>query len=76
MTAPAWVWYAAGLVVCVGALSVGMYQMGKQAERSDRLKISIEVLRDRGKFDADIRSSTDADLCRKLGGVFANGECM
>ncbi len=67
---PLWVWILLLACSIAGLYGYGMYRLGKNSARSETLEKSIEVLRERKGIDEDIRNSTDADLCRRLDGMW------
>jgi len=62
------------------ALLSGVYlyghSRGAASERHAILTRSDEILRERNATDDQVRNMSDADLCRSLGGVFADGTCQ
>lgn len=72
-------WRIIAAIVLVVALATSfhaVYRFGRSVERAEALKKSVEVLRERRDINAEIRGSDDAALCRRLGGVWNNGECV
>lgn len=43
---------------------------GRDVERTAALTRSIEIIKERGRTNAEINALTDADLCKRLGGVW------
>lgn len=43
---------------------------GRDAERTAALQRSMELIRERGKTNAEIGKLDDASICRELGGVW------
>jgi hypothetical protein len=43
---------------------------GRDAERTAALQKSMELIKERGKTNAEIGKLTPADICRRLGGVW------
>jgi hypothetical protein len=48
---------------------------GREIERAATLKRSMDVIEQRSRTNAEIRSLDDRGLCAALGGVLENGEC-
>lgn len=44
------------------------YQAGAQGERAAALSRSIDLIKERGKTNAEVNRLDDAALCRELGG--------
>ncbi len=74
------------LIVVLGALATviavagAMYMKGRgdgyasaQVEARQQL---IDQITERNRIDEDVRNMSSADLCRRLGGVYVNGECQ
>lgn len=71
---------AAGmLILAVGVYSAVLEPRAKAAgvaeERGRVLERSIEVIKGRDKLNATVKTLSDDDLCRRLGGVPNKGEC-
>lgn len=74
---PAKVWLIIAIVAVVLAAGVIVYKHGYQSARSDALAGSVKALRERENTNEEVKGLSDADLCRRLGGVpDDNGECM
>jgi hypothetical protein len=74
---PAWVYAALVALIIICASGYGLYRAGAASERAKALQHSVDVLRERKSTDEEIHNLSDADLCRKLGGVpNDNGECL
>ncbi len=70
------------ILAIIGAMGIAIitshtiaYRTGVNVTRAEILKRSVIVLRQRGIIDAELQNSTDADLCRALGGLPNNGKC-
>lgn len=48
---------------------------GREIERSATLKRSMDVIEQRSRTNAEIRSLDERGLCAALGGVLEDGEC-
>jgi hypothetical protein len=46
---------------------------GRNEERTAALQKSMELIKERGKTNAEIGKLTPADICRRLGGVWVPG---
>lgn len=68
---------AAGLAL---ASALGIYWLGHsngvQKGREAALERSVDILRQRGQTDEQVRSLDDASLCAAIGGVYADGSCQ
>lgn len=49
---------------------------GRQLERADALKKSIELIQKRSKTNADVRDLSAGGLCAALGGKLVDGVCQ
>lgn len=47
---------------------------GRDAERTAALQRSMDLIRERGKTNAEIGKLSPADICRRLGGVWVPGD--
>jgi len=82
-----WVKYAVGAVA--GAIMAGLILIsfnallwrpaavneGREIERADQLKKSIELIQKRGRTNAEINALSDASLCTALGGIWVRDHC-
>lgn len=82
---PSWLGTAGvGFIVGSLAVSVLVYPIahsngvddGRKIERSAALERSMEVIRERGETNAEVDRLSDADLCRDLGGVWVQPDCL
>jgi hypothetical protein len=48
---------------------------GREIERAATLKRSMDIIEQRSRTNAEIRSLDDRGLCAALGGVLEDGEC-
>jgi len=48
---------------------------GREMERADQLKKSIELIQKRGRTNAEINALSDASLCTALGGKWVRDHC-
>jgi len=48
---------------------------GREMERADQLKKSIELIQKRGRTNAEINALSDASLCKQLGGEWVDSAC-
>ena len=46
----------------------------RDAERAAQLKRAVELVVERDKIDAKLKTATPADICRRLGGVWLPDE--
>ncbi len=49
---------------------------GRELERADALKKSIELIQKRSKTNAEVRDLSAGGLCAALGGKFVDGVCQ
>lgn len=66
----------AGMVAIPVSYHLGKHD-GRQEGREAALQQSITNLKRKAKTDAEIRSMSDADLCRAFGGIVSDdGDCL
>lgn len=58
----------AGIALLTGTLLYGV-SIGEQRGRAAALERSVDILRERGQTDDEIRSLDDIALCERLGGL-------
>ena len=49
---------------------------GRDEERTAALQRSMELIKERGKTNAEIGKLDDVGICRELGGEFKDGRCL
>lgn len=54
----------------------GTRDEGRELERADALKKSIELIQKRSKTNAEVRDLSAGGLCAALGGKFVDGVCQ
>lgn len=76
---------AAAAIVATLALCIVIYSVklrpdnideGKTIERTAALQKSMDLIKERGINNEEIRNLDDGSLCRELGGVLVNGQCQ
>lgn len=65
---------AAGLLAIGGAYMKGRTDGDVAAQAKARQQI-VEQLTERNKINEGVSRMSASDLCRQLGGVYANGQC-
>lgn len=60
----------------IGAGAVWVANIAVQAERAKTLQIAVEKMAERDKVKAVVKTATDSDLCRLLGGKTIDGACQ
>lgn len=72
--------YILAIVLLLSLIGVGVIWLSNliiQTERAKVLQAGVELVKERDKIDAKLKTATPADICRRLGGVpnKATGEC-
>lgn len=50
-------------------------EKGRDEVRAETLRRAVELVQERNRTDADIKTLNDAGICRELGGVWNEGVC-
>jgi len=65
------------IIILAAVLAIGaggylaakrLYDAGREAERAETLKRAMELVIERDKIDADLKTASPADICHRLGG--------
>jgi len=78
--------YAIIILAAVVAISLGTFAIQSwieaersaavEAERRERLADAVELVKERDQLTTTLRTATEADICRALGGSTVDGVCQ
>lgn len=71
--------YAIAVVLVLSLMGAGVIWLTRtiiKAERAEVLETAVEVVKERDKLATTLRTATEEDICRALGGSTVDGVCQ